>query len=280
MKLILIEGIPGSGKTTTAQMVHDYYRQLGKKVVKYQEGDLHPVDLAWCAVFDEDAYTKVCHACDDVLDQIKLHTKILDDKYVVAYTHIGLPMKDERIRALFEPREIYGGHVDKETFLEIHKTLWQSYFAKKHDEDVTIFECVYLQNHITELMLTYNCDQETIIHEVLNMLPHSDCIQVELIYLDNDDVKETIDRVAAERRSTDKNKWDDWIDLVIKYIGNSKYGQLHGSSTPEDVYSFFEKRLAIEHAVLEKLPIKTHIVPNPDFDWQNRWENIKNILPD
>ncbi len=48
-KLILIEGIPGSGKSTIAQKTGEYLSARGLKTKVYAEGQLHPVDLAWCA---------------------------------------------------------------------------------------------------------------------------------------------------------------------------------------------------------------------------------------
>lgn len=278
MKLIIIEGIPGSGKTTTAKLIEEHYRSIGKKVKKYQEGDLHPVDLAWCAVMTEHEYDHALKMCDEVVDNIKRHTKKSGDKYIVAYTKIGLPMKDPRITTLFEPKEVYGARVDKDTFIRIHRSLWNEFFSSTHDEDIAIFECTFLQNHVVELMLTYNCDEKTIIKEVTALIPSSDQIEVELIYLDCLNVKETIDRVAKERVSSDKSKWDDWIDLVLKYIKDSEYGKANHCDSLEDVYAFFEKRIALEHQIMSQLNIQTQLIPNPDYDWDARWLMIKEKL--
>ena len=278
MKLIIIEGIPGSGKTTTAKLIEEHYRTQGKKVIKYQEGDLHPVDLAWCAVMTKEEYDHALETCAEVADTIKQHTKKSDDQYIVAYTHIGLPMKDPRISELFASREVYGGRVDKEAFLRIHRKLWNDFFQSTHEEDIAIFECAYLQNHVVELMLIYNCSDNTIVNEVSTLIPNSNTIEVELIYLDCDNVKETIDRVAIQRVSSDKSKWDDWIDLVLKYIKDSEYGKVNHCDSLEDVYAFFEKRIALEHQIMSLLNIKTHLIPNPDFDWDARWKIIQEKL--
>jgi hypothetical protein len=127
-------------------------------------------------------------------------------------------------------------------------------------------------------MLIYYCDAQTIIREVSDLLPCSDDIVVELVYLDTHDVKETIDRVASQRVSFDKSKYDDWIDRVFEYIKNSRYGHRYGCASMDDVYTFFEKRLAIEHAIIDRLDIKTHIIENVDFDWDLRWSRIKESL--
>lgn len=46
----------------------------------------------------------------------------------------------------------------------------------------------------------------------------------------------------------------------------------------DDVYTFFKKRMAIEHAIIDRLDIKTHIIENVDFDWDLRWMRIKESL--
>lgn len=44
-KLILIEGLPGSGKSTTARLVHEILMQKGIESELFCEGDLdHPAD--------------------------------------------------------------------------------------------------------------------------------------------------------------------------------------------------------------------------------------------
>ncbi len=269
MKLILIEGIPGSGKTTLADQVKTYYEDRGIKVVKYQEGDLHPVDLAWCAVLSEEMYMEALEKCEDVKENLLKHTKKLDGQYVVGYTNIGLPMKDHRIKTLFEPYEVYGGRVSAQQFMSLHENLWRDFFKAQHEEDVAIFECAYLQNHVNELLLIYEFDEAAIIEYVKGLIPENPSINVEMIYLNNDNVKATIDKVAATRVSPDKSKWDDWIDLVMAYL---KCDNL------TCVYEYFEKRMAIEKKIIAELDFPVHSFQNPDFDWLKRWERIKEIL--
>jgi hypothetical protein len=278
MKLILIEGIPGSGKTTLAENIKDYYETNGMRVMKYQEGHLHPVDLAWCSIFSEEEYDHVLIECSEVKDALIHHTKRLGEQYVVGYTNIGLPMKDPRIKTYFEPKEVYGGRVDAEVFIDLHQKLWSDFFGSNHDEDIAIFECAYLQNHVNEMMLMYDYDEESIIRYVTGLIPQGSKIDVELIYLDNENVRETIERVAAERVSSDKSKWDDWIDLVLDYIKNSRYGEINKCSSLEDVYTFFEKRVKLEHKILTQLDFPVHVINNPGFDFNLRLEKIKAIL--
>ena len=45
--LIIVEGLPGSGKSTTAAMIADELKKKGKKVICVDEGALeHPADYA------------------------------------------------------------------------------------------------------------------------------------------------------------------------------------------------------------------------------------------
>ena len=48
-KLIIIEGLPGSGKTTLAKMIYQRVSSFSSDVRIFVEGDLHPADMAWCA---------------------------------------------------------------------------------------------------------------------------------------------------------------------------------------------------------------------------------------
>ena len=84
MKNIFIEGLQGSGKSTLAN-------GLTKELPDYQlyeEGDISPVELAWCGYLNETQYKEVLSKYPDIRDDIKLHTKVETERYVVAYTRI------------------------------------------------------------------------------------------------------------------------------------------------------------------------------------------------
>ena len=61
--LVLIEGIMGAGKTTTAQFVDETLQRLGLETKVYLEGNLdHPADYDGVAVVDEHELEAICQA--------------------------------------------------------------------------------------------------------------------------------------------------------------------------------------------------------------------------
>ncbi|MEC9484926.1 MAG: adenylyl-sulfate kinase [Candidatus Izemoplasma sp.] len=77
--IIFIEGNPGSGKTTYAKRLKTTLENKGYKVKQYQEGDLHPIDLAWCAIVDESTYVDILNRYPMLENDIKQYTKHIDD---------------------------------------------------------------------------------------------------------------------------------------------------------------------------------------------------------
>lgn len=58
-KLILFEGIPGSGKTTTSQMLNNYLINNGIESEVYTEGSEHPIDLPYYAYLSVDEFNEL-----------------------------------------------------------------------------------------------------------------------------------------------------------------------------------------------------------------------------
>jgi len=74
-QVLLFEGIPGSGKTTLAKRVRAYLDARGVKTRIVHEGDIHPIDLAWCSYMDEEDFKELIEKYKDLQEEIRNHTE-------------------------------------------------------------------------------------------------------------------------------------------------------------------------------------------------------------
>lgn len=269
-KLILVEGVPGSGKTTTAGKIEKYLRDASHNVKCYEEGDLHPCDLAWHACVPIFEYNQMLNIYPKLKNLLVQNTSIEGDYAYVAYTKLGLTPKNELFNRLVE-LEIYGGKVEYEEFKKHHFNRW-SRFAD-NAEGIHIFECAYLQNHVGELLLTYQLDKEEIINYMNELIMTVNKLNPLLVYLAPTSVGWTINNVANERKTDNPELWKDWIDLVIEYIGNSKYGKSMGKIDKEKTIEFFKMRKGLEENIIIQLPTLSTV-----FEIDKNWNEVFNTI--
>ena len=277
-RLILVEGIPGSGKTTISNKIKEYLSEKGEKAVLYNEGELHPADMAWNSLLTLDEYKGVIESNKEHEEVIKNNTIIEDEYAIVAYTKLGFGPKENKMMEIFENHEVYGGRVGLDVFKEIHLKRWKRFNEdmKSHKEQITIFECAFLQNHIGEILGDHNVTDEEYIKDYFRELIDTvKDLNPKLIYLNQESVEETINRVAKERISDDKDKCPDWIDIVIDYYQNCKYGKENNLKGYDSVITFLKKRKELEGRVIDDLKIDKAVINNLDYDWE---EVTKGVL--
>ena len=274
-KAYFIEGIPGSGKTTNAKELYDYLSAQGKSVELYNEGDLHPIDLAWCSITDIDTFTELTENHSVYRDQILNHSKFIGDIVITAYTKVRVVDKDASFYDDFSPYEIYRTK-DFQYFKDTHLTLWEK-FNETHDKDkIYIFECIFLQNHINELILKFSLSEDEMLQYFQDLMDSISDIEKEIIYISPKNVKQTFDSVINERRSNNEN-YKDWIELVIEYFEKSKYGKKLGYIGYEGALKYFVDRQEIEKRLLEKLSVKSTIL-ELDSDYKQLLQEMINIV--
>lgn len=100
---IFVEGIPGSGKTTLLDKLGNKFNDYSV----YYEGEISPVELAWCAYMTEEQYSQALINWKELINYIKEKTVKEDSHYVVAYTKIKTEKYD--FYEYMAKYEIYGG---------------------------------------------------------------------------------------------------------------------------------------------------------------------------
>ena len=268
-----IEGIPGSGKSTYAQRLHDHLKSQGKNVVLYSEGDLHPIDLAWCSIMNRDTFNTLTEKHEKYRDQILSHSKFMGDTVITAYTKIRVEDEDVSFFDNFSPYEIYRTK-DFQHFKDTHLKLWKKFNETSDLDTVYIFECIFLQNHINELMLKFGKKRKEMTVYFQELLSQLSNLDLSLIYIKPVDVKKTFDRVIEERRSNNP-VYKDWIDQVIEYFEKSKFGKEKGYLGYEGALQYFIDRQKKELKIIKKLEVKSSI-----FELEDDYDIVFNQIID
>jgi len=279
-RLILVEGMPGSGKSTISTKIRDYLGHKGIDVVLYNEGDMHPADMAWNALLTKEEYNNVINDNKEYENIIKKNSIFEEDYVIVAYARLGLHKDENELMKMFEAHEVYNGRVTSDRFKELHLKKWKK-FAEQMKEDknkIVIFECAFLQNHVNELLAIHEKDLDYIKEYLIELIETVREFDPKLIYLNQLSVKETLNRVAKERVSDNKELYPNWIDMIIEYFERSNYGKHNNINGFDGLVRYFETRQAIELEAIKSLLIDNSIIYNDSYDWEELTRNVLNNI--
>lgn len=256
-KLILFEGIPGSGKTTTSQLVHSHLREMGLTTEIYIEGSDHPIDLPFYAYLTRFEYDDVRTKFPEQAEWIRHHSVIEDDYVLTPYkVPKPIPRNDELIDYLSSKEFCYANkavvpfHMYKKVFYK----RFEQYVCKLSNKNtVTIFETVLFQHQIHDIHRLYpQITDDEIIEYIIELAVILSPLHPILFYLSQDSVEESLQHTAMIRS---KPKW----------------------SSP-DTIEYYIARKSLELRAVHCLPFRSYMLNNTDRDWHKMLDDIKGIL--
>jgi hypothetical protein len=274
-KLILIEGLPGSGKSTTAEMTNDILKEWNVDTRLFLEGNLeHPADYEGGSYFSKTDFAKLLEQYHEVQPILVKHAIKRCGGFVLPQYKLKEELDETMVSDSFWEviwnHDIYELPLEKN--IEIITDKWQRFVEQAMTGNQTyIFECCFIQNPVTVGMIKYGASQEVVMNYVKQLADIMEPLNPVLLYVDQKDLSRSFKKAVQERPR-------EWSSGFMDYYNKQGYGKTHGAEGIDGTIAVLEARKQLEFSIFNNLAIKKFKIDNTQFDKDSHKNMIMNAV--
>lgn len=274
-KLILVEGLPGSGKTTTATITNDILKEWNVDTNLFLEGNAeHPADYEGGCYFSKTEFAQLLKQYNEVQTIFVKHAIERCDGFVLPQYKLKQDLAERMVPNSFWDKiwshDIYELPLEKN--IELITDKWKRFVEQATTGNQTyIFECCFIQNPVTIGMIKYGASKEDVMNYVKQLAEIIEPLNPVLIYVDQQDLSHSFKKAVQDRTK-------EWSTGFMDYYNNQGYGKIHGAQGIEGTIAVLEARKQLEASIFNALAIKKFKIDNSPFEMDSYKNRIMEIL--
>lgn len=284
-RLILVEGVPGAGKTTAVQNAARWLTSHACRVAAFAEGDPHPVDLAWQWWLTHAQFEAACREHPSAAAELQRCSWRSPSGVAVAYTKVEAARCHGQwpvVEAAFADAEPFGGRLAPEAFLDVLAARWADFGATASEAgapEFVLFDGSLLQNTLVELVLFGEweaAETRSGLSRLVSAVAPWRPVLIRLVPVDLDAAI-----TAAQRDRVDAHGHPQWREATDRYAAGTPWARTRGVSAPGSFLAYLRHRQHLEAQVLPQLGVPWIDLPSPagtDLPWDSVNRGLQDLL--
>lgn len=249
-KLYVVEGLPCAGKSTTSRRIAGELRRRGQSVAYCDEGTgNHPADYEFHAFLTDAQLAELGGGA------LRSAAEPVPGGWILPLAQVESEWRERLL-----PHKIYDGlpwAVEQPLMLRRWRA-WADAAARR--DEISVFNCVFLQNPLCETMMRFDLPCDAIRRHVGDILSAIRPLNPMIVYLETRHVAERVAETARERAP-------EWLRGVVDYHTSQGYGKAHGLTGFEGYSACLAARQRIELEILRSLDVRQIVLTDPFADW-------------
>ncbi|WHX98173.1 hypothetical protein [Neobacillus sp. DY30] len=271
-KLILVEGLPGSGKSTTAEMTHELLKEWNVDTKLFLEENVeHPADYEGRSYFSKNEFEQFLEQYSEAKPILLKHSLERCDGFVLPQNKLRQDLGEFKVRDSFWDHiwnhDVYELPLEKN--IELITDKWKRFVDQALSGNETyIFECCFIQNPVTISMIKYGASQDVVMNYVTQLAHIIEPLNPVLLYVEQQDLSRSFKKAVQERPK-------EWSTGFMDYYNNQGYGKMHGAQGIDGTIAVLEARYQVETVIFNSLKMVKHRIDNSKFDKSLHASQIK-----